>query len=106
MSFKSSYCGGELKARKRTEITIETNRLVVVSSRKVSVMSWCRECDQRTKMITVDEAAGMGGVSSRTIYRWVESERLHFSETSEGRLLICLESIAAAAFTGLDHLNP
>ena len=95
-----------MKARKRTEITIETNRLVMVRSRKVSVMSWCRNCERRTKMITVDEAAEIGGVSSRTIYRWVESDRLHFSETSEGRLLICLESIAAAAFTGLDHLNP
>lgn len=87
----------ELKKTKRTEITIETDRLLVVGTRRVSVMSWCPGCGHRTNMVTVDEAAGLGRVSSRTIYQWVESERLHFAETAEGRLLICSESITAAA---------
>jgi hypothetical protein len=87
----------ELRKTKRTEITIETDRLLVVATRRVSVMSWCPACGHRTNMVTVDEAAGLGCVSSRTIYQWVESERLHFAETSEGRLLICSDSITAAA---------
>ena len=88
-----------MRTTKRTEITIETKRLVVVTQRKVSVVSWCRQCCQPTKMITVDEAATVAGVSSRTIYRWADGETLHFTETPEGRLLICRESIAAGEST-------
>ena len=32
----------------------------------------------------------------RTIYRWVEADRIHFTETAESTLLICLNSIPAA----------
>jgi hypothetical protein len=35
----------------------------------------------------------MIGVSLRTIYRWVESQRLHVIETPAGLLLICLDSL-------------
>jgi len=41
-------------------------------------------------MTTVDEAAAKAGVSSRTIYRWSDREMLHFTETSEGRLVYLL----------------
>jgi hypothetical protein len=44
-------------------------------------------------MITPDEAAILIRVSSRTIYRWADSDLLHFIETSKGSLLICLNSI-------------
>ena len=40
-----------------------------------------------------DEAAELGHVSTRTIYRWIEAETLHFTETSEGLLMICLDSL-------------
>lgn len=51
-------------------------------------------------MITVDEASAIAGVSSRTIYRWADGDELHFMETSEGRLLICFESISTAVSIG------
>ena len=46
-------------------------------------------------MVTVDEAARAARVSARTLYRWVEGEKLHFVETAEGGLLICYESLSA-----------
>jgi len=88
-----------LKTVKRTELTIETERLVILSKRKVSMVSWCPECNQRVKMITVDEAASIAGVTSRTMYRWTDSEKLHFTETTEGRLLICRESLIPLGIT-------
>ena len=78
---------------KRTEITIETDRIVVLSRRKDSVVSWCHECGQRTKMVTVDEAAAIAGVTSRTMYRWADAEKLHFTETAAGVLMICCASL-------------
>jgi helix-turn-helix protein len=94
-----------VKTRKRTEITIETDRLVVVSGRKVSIVSWCRECNQRVKMVTVDDAAAMAGLSSRTVYRWIEAEKIHSLETSEKFLLVCPRSLMSARGmeeTGID----
>ena len=78
--------------KRRTEITIETERVVVVR-RRLTVGAWCRSCDRQVAMVTVDEAARMAGVSSRTIYRWVEADQLHFNETAEGQLLICTDSL-------------
>ncbi|SRR6266496_3287231 len=94
------HVGVGVKTRKRKEITIETERLVVVTGRKVSIVSWCRECNQRVKMVTVDEAATIAGASSRTVYRWADAGIFHFTETSEGRLLICFESIPAGSLPG------
>lgn len=82
-----------MKTKKRTEITIETERVVVIRRRRSSVRAWCQSCGGEVVMVTVDEAARIACVSSRTIYRWVEDEKLHFIETADGGLLICHESI-------------
>lgn len=79
--------------KKRTEITIEIDRVMLVSSRKSPVI-WCEACAALVRMLTVDEAAALTGASSRAIYRRVENGALHFAETPEGRLLICLNSIS------------
>jgi excisionase family DNA binding protein len=44
-------------------------------------------------MIAPDEAATLAGISSRTVYRWVETQSIHFTETHDGLLLICLDSL-------------
>ena len=85
--------GGAVRTTKRTEITIETDRILVLSKHKVSIVSWCRECRQQIKMVTVDEAAIIGGVSPRAIYRSVEAQAVHFLERADGLLLICPKSL-------------
>ena len=76
---------------KRTEITIETERLLFMSSPK-KVFGWCEACGAEAEMVPVDEAALLRRVDSRTIFRWVETERVHSGETANGLLLICLNS--------------
>jgi excisionase family DNA binding protein len=44
-------------------------------------------------MLTTDEAATIANVTSRTIYRWADAEKLHFMETAEGVLMICCTSL-------------
>ena len=46
-------------------------------------------------MIRQNEAARIAHVSSRTIYRWIEDVRLHFTEEPVGSLLVCAESLRA-----------
>jgi excisionase family DNA binding protein len=43
--------------------------------------------------ISPKEAASAAGVTTRTIYQWLEAGKLHFSETTEGETLICLDSL-------------
>ena len=95
-----------MRTTKRTEITIETERIFVLSRRKVSVVSWCHECGLRINMITVDEAAAMAGMSSRTVYRWIEAEKIHFIETCERRLLVCSRSLMTASGMEEPDANP
>ena len=81
--------------KRRTEITIETDRLLVVSHprnhRRTHV--WCGCCADFVEMLATDDAALLAGVNSLTIFHWVESGRLHSIETPEGLLLICPNSL-------------
>jgi len=48
-----------------------------------------------TVQITVrHEAAVIRGVTVRTINRWVESDLVHFVETEDGLLLVCVNSLS------------
>ena len=80
--------------KRRTDITIETERVLVIRRRKGSALAWCQTCAQQVPMIKVDEAAALSQVSSRTVFRLVELGKVHFAETPEGLLLICLNSLA------------
>jgi hypothetical protein len=48
-------------------------------------------------MVTPDEAAQLCHVSTRTIYRRIETGRFHFTETQKGFSLICLQSLESDA---------
>ena len=75
----------------RTEITVETERLVIVNRRRRST-AWCSACSRYVEMFSVDDAAIFAHVNSRTIFHWAESGVVHSSETPEGLLLICPHS--------------
>jgi excisionase family DNA binding protein len=83
--------------KKRTLITIETDRVLMIDGgrrRSSSRAAWCAACGSQARMLTVDEAAAVAQTTSRTIYQWVEARKLHFTETADGRLFICLNSLS------------
>ncbi len=81
-----------MRSTRRMKITVERERLLVVS-RQQEVESWCEECSARVRMLGLGEAAAVADVSDRTIFRQIESRRLHFTETSHGAILICMNSL-------------
>ena len=83
----------DMMKMKRTEITIETHRVLVIRRPKSSFLAWCTACAEQSQMITPAEAVVLARVSTRTIYRWIESEKLHFTETPDGLLPVCLNSL-------------
>jgi hypothetical protein len=44
-------------------------------------------------MVGPEEAAAFAGLSQRAIFRLIESSQLHFTETPDGALLICVNSL-------------
>jgi DNA-directed RNA polymerase specialized sigma24 family protein len=85
-----------MKKRSRTEITIETERRLVIRNRKRMIEDWCEGCARISTMATPEEVVDLTGISSRSIYRLAESGAIHFIETEEGLLLVCLNSVALA----------
>ena len=75
----------------RTEITVETDRWVVVKRHKTTC--WCDGCSRPVEMLNVDDAAILARVNSHTIFRWAKSGVLHSAETPRGLLRICLRSL-------------
>lgn len=80
--------------QKRTEITIETERFMVVSQRHDRASLWCNRCASTLPMLTIDVAARVACTTPLVIFRLVEAGRLHSAVTPEGRLFICSNSLA------------
>lgn len=80
-------------SKKITEITIETEQVVVIRQQPDVAEMWCGGCSNFVRMVTPELAALLTRISARTIYRQTENGELHFTETSEGLLLICLDSL-------------
>jgi hypothetical protein len=51
-------------------------------------------------MITPEEAVALARTSTREIYRWVETGAVHYTESPDGSLFLCTDSILRMA------LNP
>ena len=79
-------------------MTIETDQVFVIRWRRPRVRARCQQCAELDKMVTARQAAALIRVDSRLIYHWVATEQLHFAETADGLLLICLNSL-------LDHMT-
>lgn len=84
-----------LRTRKRIEIEIHTERVLVVGPGR-AFDATCTECGGRGRMLTIDEAARFAHLDSNAIHRLVEAGRLHFQLTAAGSLLICLASLWAS----------
>lgn len=85
---------GETNTKRRIEIVVEKHRVLTVSTRRISAVGWCATCGMKVRMVTAEDASRIGGVTPRTIYRWAETGQLHFTESQDGMLLICLKSLS------------
>lgn len=86
----------QLIEARRTEITIETDRVWVLRpgrSPELEAGAACPACGPSVPMITAEQAAMLCGLSRREFYRLIEARRFHFAESGDGRLLVCPASL-------------
>jgi hypothetical protein len=80
--------------KRRTEITIETERVVVMGGgEREDIAQWCEKCGARSRLIAPGAAAALLRVSAHAILRWAEAAGLHFVESADGPALLCLGSL-------------
>jgi hypothetical protein len=81
-----------MKRRKRMEIVLEREQVLVIRRLDGSRPQNCPQCGDQSQMVSVDEAASIVCLAARAIYQQVESRQAHFTETPDGKLLVCINS--------------
>ncbi len=86
-----------MRRTRTTEVIVETEELLVLSSRQAATIpaarGWCAACGAEVFLCAPEAAASAAGLTPRTIYHLLEAGRLHFSESTAGQLLVCLPSL-------------
>ena len=90
-------CLAKMSKKTRTTITtIESHECWVIKTRPpASPEVFCRSCLSGSAMLTPQSAAEQAGVSQRTVFRWIDEGVIHFAETKDGGLFVCLEPLFA-----------
>jgi hypothetical protein len=91
---ESGFRSSDLMGNKKTvRITIQQRERITISGSHPLTSAWCIECGAEVPMATGEQSALLAGLTSREIYRRVEEASLHFTETPDGQLFICLNSL-------------
>jgi hypothetical protein len=92
MLVRAKAWGAVATVRKTTQVTLETKRVQIIR-RLRSSRSWCTECARDVDMVGLEEASALTGMTPPELLQWAGSGSWHFSQSSEGTQLICLDSL-------------
>lgn len=81
-----------MPVHKRTEITVETDRVLIIRRRR-TLRAWCQECGRDVDMVDLGEAGTLTGMSGRGLRDDAEDSGWHVYEGQDGIGLVCLESL-------------
>lgn len=82
-----------MQITRRTEISIEQTKRLVVLFPKTEAIFNCYQCERGEAMLIAEQAASVFGFSRRQIYRLIEAGQVHFVETDKGILYVCQNSL-------------
>ena len=80
------------RIRKRTEITVETDEILVRHGPQIT-KRWCPECATEVSMTTPEIASAMISDLAFTITQGIQAGQGHSAESLVGRRLVCLKSL-------------
>ena len=84
-----------MTAHKRTEITVETDRVLIIRRRR-SIRAWCQECGCEVDMVGLVEAQALVGMAGQALLDYAPARGWHVSEGQGKARLFCLESLLKA----------
>jgi len=86
--------------KKKMEIEIELSETIAYSRSSEKFEAYCPRCEMLVEMAVPQTAAILVSSNEREIYRLVETDEVHFTETD--RILVCLRSLAGLKTTPTD----
>lgn len=96
-----------MRRRKVTrEISVEITEATFIRRSGNNLSDWCSECQMKTEMLSLEDAALAMGVSARSIREWIDSGRVHFSEVQPGIFRVCVRSLSLFSPGFLWDSNP
>ena len=79
---------------RKTEKAVEIHEFYVVRTTTGSLPVLCDECAAGDAfMVAPDQAALVTHIPLRMIYRSIETALVHFRETANGSVIVCLKSL-------------
>jgi hypothetical protein len=79
-------------AHKRIEITIETDRVLVIRRHR-SIRAWCQECGGEVDMVSQAEVQALTGLPRLVLRDSTQALRWHVAESQDEAPLVCLDSL-------------
>lgn len=87
-----------MKKTRRTERTVEIHEFYAIRTASGSLPALCTDCSTGDAiMLAPDHAALLSHVPTRMIYRFVETGSIHYRETPNGSLVVCIRSLVDAS---------
>jgi hypothetical protein len=82
-------------AHKRTEITIQTDQVVLIR-RRVRARRWCPECGSEVDVVDLVQSQALTVAQAR-LNGGTQARKWHYLEGPDGTPLVCLESLLGRA---------
>ena len=83
---------GTMPVYKRTEITVETDRVTTIRRRR-SFQVWCGTCGRMVDAMGVEEAGALAGMKQTQLRDEAGVGGWHVCEGWDGEMVICLDSL-------------
>jgi hypothetical protein len=105
VTFRHSFCieqplkkTTEKVMGRRREERIEIHERLIVRTASGSFPALCEACSAGDGiLLSPEQASAVTGIAIRLIYRWVEAGTIHYRETANGKLSVCVKTLLAAA---------
>jgi hypothetical protein len=85
-----------MRRKIRTEITVEHHQVLIIHAPAIEGNIRCSICQMQGLMASAEDTASLLSMTRREVYRAVETGNVHFIETMDGVLFVCIESLLSA----------
>lgn len=82
---------------KKATIAAETDRLLILNRHSGAVEGWCEDCEELAGMVGPEEAVALAAFRLQAVYRALEPSQLHYIESPDGLLHVCVNSLLKPA---------
>lgn len=87
--------------KRRTEITIDTERTVLAAGNGADKTRWCEDCSAQTRHVSLDEASKLLRLNSTSILRLMGAECQHVDNKATRNIFVCLNSLLVEVMLAL-----